>query len=225
MALHGSGGAYYRSSSVLSPGMAAAWSRHLWVRSSVAAGTSSYKMPAAMVGSGQNPHDVFIWSHPSSTQYKSNIHRQANNTYFTPQYVSALPADTWLAIGVTFDGTSLRQYLSGSLEVTTAVGAALNGSMDIQLLGLMSYLASSLDGSNPNNNFSNGEVAEYAYWNTALTADEMAALAKGFRANRIRPQNLVFYAPCVRGLQDVRGGRTLVKQAGTVVVSDHPRVF
>lgn len=30
---------------------------------------------------------------------------------------------------------------------------------------------------------------------------------------------------CIRGLQDVKGGRTLVKQAGTDVPSDHPRVF
>lgn len=178
-----------------------------------------------MVGSGQNPHDVFIWSHPNAAQYKSNIHRDAAGSYVTPQYVSALPADTWLPIGVTFDGTSLRQYLNGAIEVTTAFGAAPNGDVDIQLMGLMSYLSGSLDSGNPSNNFSNGEAAEYAYWNTALSADEMASLGKGFRPDRIRPQALQFYAPCVRGLQDVRGGRTLVKQAGSDVVSDHPRVF
>lgn len=225
MSLHGSGGAYYRSSGVLTGGMAAAFSRHLWVRSSVAAGTSAYKMPAAMVGSGQNPHNVFIWSHPNAAQFKSNIHRQANGTYFTPQYVSALPADQWLPVGVTFDGTSLRQYLNGALEVTTTVGAPGNGNVDIQLLGLMSYLSSSLDGGNPSNNFSNGEAAEYAYWKAALSASEMASLAKGFRPSRVRPQSLAFYAPCVRGLQDVRGGLTLVKQAGTDVPSAHPRVY
>jgi hypothetical protein len=69
-----------------------------------------------------------------------------------------------------------------------------------------------------------GIIAEVGIWNTALTADEIASLAKGMTCDKIRPQNLVFYAPLIRDLQDVRGGLTITNN-NAATVATHPRVY
>ena len=69
-----------------------------------------------------------------------------------------------------------------------------------------------------------GSIAEAAIWNAALTDDEILSLAKGFTPDQIRPQNLVFYAPLIRELQDLRGGLTITNNNGATV-SNHPRVI
>lgn len=45
--------------------------------------------------------------------------------------------------------------------------------------------------------FFDGEMAEVALWNAALTAGEFASLGKGFSPLTIRPQLLVFYVPII----------------------------
>jgi len=47
-------------------------------------------------------------------------------------------------------------------------------------------------------NFLDGDVAEAAIWNVALTDEEVAALAKGFSPLLIRPANLKAYWPLIR---------------------------
>lgn len=70
----------------------------------------------------------------------------------------------------------------------------------------------------------NGTISEAAAWNAALTMAEISALSKGFTADQIRPQSLVFYAPLIRNLQDVRGGRTITNNNGATVAV-HPRII
>ena len=70
----------------------------------------------------------------------------------------------------------------------------------------------------------NGDIAEVGVWNVALTADEIASLAKGMTCDQIRPQSLVFYAPLVRELRDLKNGFTITNNNGATV-SDHPRVY
>jgi hypothetical protein len=72
--------------------------------------------------------------------------------------------------------------------------------------------------------FFDGLLAEAAIWNAALTDDEVASLAQGFKPSRVRPQSLQFYAPIVRELRDLRGGLTLTNN-NTATVADHPRVY
>jgi hypothetical protein len=69
-----------------------------------------------------------------------------------------------------------------------------------------------------------GDIAEAGVWNVALTAAEVASLAKGFACDRVRPQSLVFYAPLIRDLHDLAGGRTITNN-NTATVSNHPRVY
>ncbi len=67
-------------------------------------------------------------------------------------------------------------------------------------------------------------IAEVGIWDTALTDSEIASLARGMTCDKVRPQNLVFYAPLVRDLQDVRGGLTITNN-NSATVADHPRVY
>ena len=69
-----------------------------------------------------------------------------------------------------------------------------------------------------------GRLAEVGIWNAALTAAEVASLAKGMTCDKVRPQSLVFYAPLVRDLQDVRGGLTITNN-NSATVATHPRVY
>ena len=74
------------------------------------------------------------------------------------------------------------------------------------------------------NNCWDGLIAEAAVYNAALTAAEIASLAKGMTCDKIRPQSLVFYAPLVRNLVDAKGGLTLTNN-NAATVANHPRVY
>jgi hypothetical protein len=53
---------------------------------------------------------------------------------------------------------------------------------------------------------------------------EIASLAAGMTCDKVRPQSLVFYAPLVRNLQDVKGGLTITNN-NSATVAAHPRVY
>jgi hypothetical protein len=70
----------------------------------------------------------------------------------------------------------------------------------------------------------NGAIAEVGVWSAALNADEILSLSRGATCDKVRPQSLVFYAPLVRNLQDVRGGLTITNN-NTATVAAHTRVY
>jgi hypothetical protein len=72
--------------------------------------------------------------------------------------------------------------------------------------------------------YMDGRIAEVGVWNAALTAAEVESLADGMTCDKVRPQSLVFYAPLVRDLQDLRGGLTITNN-NTATVATHPRVY
>jgi hypothetical protein len=69
-----------------------------------------------------------------------------------------------------------------------------------------------------------GKIAEVGIWSSALTQPEIASLAKGMTCDKVRPQNLVFYAPLVRDLIDQKGGLAITNNNGATV-ANHPRVY
>jgi hypothetical protein len=72
--------------------------------------------------------------------------------------------------------------------------------------------------------YANGLIAEVGIWNAALTAAEIASLAKGMTCDKVRPQSLVFYAPLVRDLIDAKGRLAITNNNGATV-ANHPRVY
>lgn len=222
MALSGSGGAYYRGNGTIpsTAGLHSNYTRHMLVKSSISPSTSNFRILGGHVGSGQNPQEFLTWNHTTAAYSRANQHRASSGAY-TPIQFASPSTGAWHAMGCTFGGGVFKGYVDGIVDgSTTGLPNSSSRDVEIQLLGAMTF-GGSLDASSQCAEF---EVAEYAYWNVALSADEMASLAKGIKAFRIRPQNLVFYAPCIRGLQDMKGGRTLVKQAGTDTPVSHPPV-
>lgn len=227
MALSGSAGAYYRSNTTIpsSEGLHNADTIHCFIRSSVAAGTTNVRGVGGFVGNGggaQRPHEYMSWSHTGGAFYKARQHRDAAAAYVSAQIAGTPATNVWESWASSYNGTNARIYRNGVLDGTSA-NAAVGASSTVfaDLLALITY-AGALDSSSQ---FAEGDVAEFAIWNTPLDADEIASLALGFRARLIRRASLILYAPCIRELQDVRGGRTLVKQAGTDTPVGHPRVL
>ena len=107
-------------------------------------------------------------------------------------------------------------YLNGGNSVTNTTSLAINASNTVRIAAAQT--ATSIG------NYSNGYIAEVGLWNVALTAEEIASLAKGMTPDKIRPQSLVFYAPLVRDLIDAKGGRTITNNNGATV-ANHPRVY
>ena len=125
--------------------------------------------------------------------------------------------DFFHACGV-FESTLLKKaYLNGANEGTNTVGIANETAATELLIG-----ARRLNGAL--GTYYGGLIAEVGIWNVALTQPEIASLAKGMTCDKVRPQSLVFYAPLVRNLQDVKGGLTITNN-NTATVATHPRVY
>ena len=188
----------------------------VWIKS-----TGVYNSPVGRImsrGSSAVDGRAYTLELNSFGQVSSNINR------------TGLTGDNFVTAGTTAVGTNARHiaatfspstfsrvYLDGSqnAERTSGVPASIAniGSYGLQFGGLP---GSSL--------FFNGTIAEVGIWNAALTAAEIASLAQGMTSDKIRPQNLVFYAPLVRDLIDQKGGLTITNNNGATA-ANHPRVY
>lgn len=130
--------------------------------------------------------------------------------------------------------TNQWQHAVGTFNSSGQGRAYLNGSEGIQLTGSPSIPSISPIGINSIHigvryfagftGYWNGRLADVGIWNVALTAAEIASLAKGITCDKIRPQSLVFHAPLVRDLIDTKGGLTITNNNGATV-TEHPRIY
>ncbi len=121
------------------------------------------------------------------------------------------------ACAVYNSSTSRFAYLNGvaSPEDTANCGSQ-NAATGLQIAARVA--------SNSAANHSDSLIAEVGIWSAALTAAEIASLAKGMTCDKVRPQSLVFYAPLVRDLIDAKGGLTITNN-NSATVANHPRVY
>lgn len=130
-----------------------------------------------------------------------------------------LTDNTWLHAAARFESNTLSSVVAlGSVEVTNT-----NGRITPPLTGLNNTTIGALVRVSTIA-YLKGMVADAAAWSAALTTAEIASLAKGFSPRRIRPQSLVFYAPLLRNLQDLRSGVALTA-VNAPTVANHPRVY
>ena len=123
-------------------------------------------------------------------------------------------ANTWNhACGVQSAINSRTAYLNEGGQVTNN-GVQTPTGISVLKIGVTSG----------NQNFFNGLLAEVGIWNAALSPAEIASLAKGVTCDKIRPQNLVFYAPLIRDLLDQKGGKTITNNNGATV-ANHPCIY
>jgi hypothetical protein len=145
--------------------------------------------------------------------FASNINP---NALANADTTSGYTANTWNhACGVASSATSRTVYLNGGSQVTNTFSVA---PVNLTTLAIGSRFLSGYG------TYANALIAEVGIWNAALTAEEIASLADGMTCDKIRPQSLVFYAPLVRDLIDVKGGLTITNN-NSATVANHPRVY
>lgn len=118
------------------------------------------------------------------------------------------------ACGVRSSSTSRTVYLDGGSSATNTTSIAPTGINEFNIGSFQTAAG----------NWLNGQIAEVGIWNVALTAAEVASLADGMTCDKVRPDNLVFYAPLVRDLIDYSGGLAITNN-NTATVANHPRVY
>ena len=140
-------------------------------------------------------------------------------TFAVAASTSGYTTGTWHhACGVFLSNSSRTIYLDGansSTNTNSVTPSDLNG---FQIGAIYAEDTNSIAG------YTDGRIAEVGIWNAALTAAEIASLAKGMTCDKVRPQNLVFYAPLVRDLQDTKGGLTITNN-NSATVATHPRIY
>ena len=134
------------------------------------------------------------------------------------QTTTGYSANTWTHACGVFLSTSSRtaRINGGSANTATGSETQINAATNLHI-GTTRFNGSFTQ-------YTNGLIAEVGIWNAALAADEIASLAKGMTCDRVRPQSLVFYAPLVRDLIDVKGALTITNN-NTATVANHPRVY
>lgn len=124
--------------------------------------------------------------------------------------------NTTYLVAFTSTAGSNQLFINGS-QVATASFSVGQYESPVFTIGGFLYSGSSAQSFN-------GTIAEAGIWNVALTDAEIASLAAGFTPGQVRPQSLTFYAPLLRDLIDVRGGRTITN-INSATVATHPRVI
>jgi hypothetical protein len=130
---------------------------------------------------------------------------------------TAFSAGVWYhAAGVFANASSTEAFFNGSAGNIIGAGSLTPTGIDQILIGVRRSTALGA--------YQNGLIAEVGIWNAALTAAEIASLAKGMTCDKVRPQSLVFYAPLVRNLIDQKGGLTITNN-NDATVANHPRIY
>jgi hypothetical protein len=131
---------------------------------------------------------------------------------------SGFSTNTWAHGCAVFTSTTSRTvYLNGGSSATNTTNVSTNANtVDKTAIGCL--------GRATNVAFFQGRVAEVGIWSVALTAEEVASLADGMTCDKVRPSALVFCAPIIRNIQDLRQAVTLTNN-NTATVAEHPRVY
>jgi hypothetical protein len=145
---------------------------------------------------------------------------ESGGTSYRADSTTGFSANTWThACAVYTSASSRTAYLNaGSGGTNTGSATLSNSGINSVLIGAQSNI------SFPATSHTSGLIAEVGIWNAALTAAEIASLADGMTCDKVRPQSLVFYAPLVRDLVDVKGGLAITNN-NTATVANHPRVY
>jgi hypothetical protein len=127
--------------------------------------------------------------------------------------------NTWTHLcAVEASATSRSVYVNG--------GGKVSGSISVTPAGVNAVGVARMGGTSPDG-YLDGDIAEVAIWNIALTDAEVALLATGISPLMVHPEALVFYAPLLGNNDpemDLIGGLGLTGSGGPIKAA-HPRVF
>jgi hypothetical protein len=121
-------------------------------------------------------------------------------------------------MGVWTSSSSRAVFLDG-VKATNSNAVTVSGMDQFNVGRFNSGAAAAVD----------GELADMAIWNVALSDDDAAAYAKGFSALRIKPQSLIEYWSFVGAGNSEFGvkGNVLTHAAGPLTTrsANHPRIY
>lgn len=158
---------------------------------------------ALSLGDNSNNNDVVAYSRQTTTSLAET------STQFT--------VGQWHHAAGVWESTSSRiAYLDGGNPGSNTDTKDPTG-MDITRIGARAR-------SSPGNPF-DGDMAEVAIWDVALTAAEVAMLARGISPLRVRPQSLLFYAPLVRDEDEDYVGGVSLTAVNSPTIAAHPRTL
>jgi hypothetical protein len=171
-------------------------------------GSSTNNTPILTMGAG------FADSGQNTSHFRAFSRNDANSIRFDMAGGVAFD-NTWHHVCLRCNTTDSKIYVDGA---NTNTGNAQSGAQTFNRFAIGALLrASAL-------NHIDGSVADVGVWSADLTEQEIKSLSAGMTCDKVRPQSLVFYAPLVRDLQDVRGGLTITNN-NTATVANHPRVY
>lgn len=178
-----------------------------------------------MISATANMHVLSAWSGSSRTGLGFIMNNTANKLLTqaydaTTARVNLVSATTmnngaWHHVAYNFNtanGSAQTVYVDGAVDVSGTASAAWSMASTAIAFGdpLDAFWATY-----------NGDLAEMGFWSRNLTADEIAALAKGFAPQCVARSALDFHCPLVRD-QFNRRDPFISSTVGTTV-SDHPR--
>ena len=169
------------------------------------------------LGTTANTTDRFFLRHDGNVQGGNNALAYKTSTFAIISNVTR-PVDSWFSIAGGFESNTSRKvwYFNTSLLTATNANNVADSAQSMGIgIGAL-YRASPV--------YAATKAADAALWNAFLTDDEITSLSKGFKPYRVRPQSLVFYAPLIRDLNDIKAGLALTNN-NTATVADHPRVY
>ena len=191
-----------------------------WVKSSGAYGTLGKGIITKYQTTTSQRSYALVLNSSGNAQIQVSIDGVGART----EWGSTVVGTNWRHIAASYNtsGQVVAIYVDGLAESRSNNGgtfptAIFSGTAPLWL-GLVATTSTS-----PNNFYFDGSIAEAAIYNAALTAAEIASLAKGMTCDKIRPQNLVFYAPLIRDLNDQKGGLVITNNNAATVAA-HPRV-
>lgn len=133
---------------------------------------------------------------------------------------ATITASAYYHVAGTFSGAASRKvFVDGAAQTENTANRAVPA-IDTVLLGVGTDNA----GTGALAEYHAGNLAEVGIWSAVLTDAEIASLAKGFSPRRVRPQNLIYYAPLRRQTINWKAG-ALTVGGGAPAVQVHPRVY
>lgn len=113
-----------------------------------------------------------------------------NNTFAVAQTSVSLGVGAWHHVaGVWASATDRKIYLDGAAVGSNTTNKTPAAALTHILFGAAEATA------NTWSNWTDGSLAEFAVWNVALSAEEVASLASSISATQVRPEGLQAYWP------------------------------
>jgi hypothetical protein len=128
---------------------------------------------------------------------------------------TSLSNNVWVHLAIRRSATVLTGWVNGVQEASTWSGYALN-------TGSVTDAPQRICGAEDGTWVGKAHAADVALWATALTAAEIAALAKRWRPPDVRLQGLKAYWPLVREINDRWASNLTMSANSTAAFVDHP---